>query len=80
LAKGGYIIRIRPTAMGMEVEPTERDSETSDILGQIWPLPTPMVIARKIHTVRYRSSRDNRPRPVVVDSMCAGVSTRFIDQ
>jgi hypothetical protein len=39
-----------------------------------------MAIAKKIHTVRYRSSRGNRPRLAAADSMGAGISRLLIDQ
>jgi hypothetical protein len=39
-----------------------------------------MAIAKKIQTVRYRSSRDNRPMPAAVDSIGAGISRLLIDQ
>ena len=34
LAKGGYIIRIKPTAIGIDVEPIVSELVKSEILGQ----------------------------------------------
>jgi len=65
LASGGYIINIKPTAIGMDVDPIESDWVKSEIPGHKWPLPTPMAIAKNIQTVRNRSSRDSRPMPVI---------------
>jgi len=52
LANGGYIIRIRPIAMGMEVVPTEASWIARPICGHRYPAPTPTAMARKIQTVR----------------------------
>jgi hypothetical protein len=65
LARGGYIIKMRPTAMGREVVPTVKDSVKSATLGQRYPIPTPTAMARNIQTVRKRSRRDNRRNPIL---------------
>ena len=53
LASGGYIIRIRPMAMGMLVVPTE-NGVLNDCTapGNRKPSATPSAMARKIHSVR----------------------------
>ncbi|MNN69718.1 hypothetical protein D3C81_1855290 [compost metagenome] len=51
-ARGGYIITMRPMAMGMFVEPTDRLFSHA---GNPWnrlPRPMPRPMARKIQTVR----------------------------
>jgi hypothetical protein len=67
LARGGYIIRIRPTAMGTEVVPTVKDSVKSATPGQRYLIPTPSAMARNIQSVRNRSKRDNLPNPIPDD-------------
>ena len=52
LASGGYIIRIRPSAMGMFVVPTWKRLMNDSMPGRKCPSPTPTAIARKIQTVR----------------------------
>ena len=52
LARGGYIIRISPTAMGMLVVPTENRFQKVAMPGHSQPAPTPDAMARKIHRVR----------------------------
>ena len=52
LANGGYIIRIRPMAMGMLVVPTLKRSMNDATSGTKCPNPTPTAMARKIQTVR----------------------------
>src|SRR5512141_2083923 len=60
LAKGGYIIRIRPMAMGMLVVPTWNWLINDSTDGSSAPMATPAPMARKIHKVRKRSSLDSR--------------------
>jgi hypothetical protein len=52
LASGGYIIRMRPTAMGMDVVPTLNSSSKGTMPGNTYPAATPTPMARKIQTVR----------------------------
>src|SRR5512133_60161 len=59
-ASGGYIITIRPTAMGIFVVPLEREFQKSAIPGLLQPINTPATIARNIHSVRYLSSNLSR--------------------
>src|SRR6185436_13988763 len=60
LAKGGYIIRIRPMAMGILDVPTWKLLMKDSTDGNNAPSATPTAIARKIHNVRYRSNVDRR--------------------
>src|SRR5918997_202755 len=84
LAKGGYIIKIRPAAMGREVVPTVKDSVKSATPGQKYPKPTPTAMARNIQSVRNRSRRDNLRNPILDDPASACVlsitSTKQHDQ
>ncbi len=59
-ARGGYIIRIRPIAMGIEVVPTEREVIIPGTAGEKYPIPIPTAMARKIHRVRYLSRNESR--------------------
>jgi hypothetical protein len=59
LARGGYIITISPTAIGIEVVPIVNFSKKVAKLGKKLPMATPKAIARKIHKVRKRSNKDN---------------------
>ncbi|MNT88443.1 hypothetical protein D3C72_2290090 [compost metagenome] len=52
MASGGYIITIRPMAMGILVEPTDRLFSQAGSPSNRLPSPTPMAMARKIQTVR----------------------------
>jgi hypothetical protein len=49
---GGYIIRIKPMAIGILVVPCERELIQLEEFGKKLPIPTPIAIARKIHSVR----------------------------
>ncbi len=51
-ASGGYIIRISPMAMGMEVVPTLKRSRNGTTPGTRYPSPTPTAMAGKIQSVR----------------------------
>ena len=55
LANGGYIITMRPMAKGILVVPDSNRCQKSVIPGLIYPMNTPMNIARNIHSVRYLS-------------------------
>src|ERR1017187_491867 len=59
-AKGGYIIRMRPTAIGMEVVPALKRFRKGTTPGSAQPAATPTSMAVKIHTVRYRSKKLRR--------------------
>ena len=59
LTSGGYIITINPSAIGHEIVPVLIDSNTTDIPGNRYPRPTPNAIAKKIHSVKYRSKKDS---------------------
>src|SRR5574344_1683340 len=59
LASGGNIINISPAANGKFVEPTSKCPQKSTIPGYTYPTPTPINIARNIHSVRNRSRKDN---------------------
>ena len=61
-ASGGYIIRIRPMAMGMLVVPTDRPSIQPGSPGTTVPSSTPSAMAAKIHNVSQRSRKDRRVR------------------
>jgi hypothetical protein len=54
-ARGGYIIRMSPMAMGSGAGPTFTLSMTSAAPGHTYPSRTPAAMARKIQSVRYRS-------------------------
>jgi hypothetical protein len=61
-ASGGYIIRIRPIAIGIFVVLSGDDFkefQKSAIEGKKYPETTPVNIARNIHRVRYRSRSFN---------------------
>ena len=52
LAKGGYIIKMRPSAIGTFVAPIWKESMKPLTLGTSVPSAMPAPIAAKIHTVR----------------------------
>jgi hypothetical protein len=55
LARGGYIITISPIAIGMLVVPEDMLFQNPATEGEAHPANTPIIIARKIQRVRYRS-------------------------
>jgi len=57
LAKGGYIIRIRPIAIGILVLPELKLSINEELEGNKYPIPTPIAMAIKIQSVRYWSRK-----------------------
>ena len=59
-ANGGYIIKIKPIAIGIFVVPTETRSNASAIPGTAYPASTPIPIARKIQSVKNRSRKPSR--------------------
>ena len=52
LVKGGYIMTMSPTAIGMEVVPMLKRFRNGTIPGICQPKATPMTMAAKIHAVR----------------------------
>ena len=50
--KGGYIITINPTAIGIEVVPMLKRSRNGTTPGTSHPSPTPAAMAAKIQAVR----------------------------
>ena len=50
--KGGYIITIRPAAIGIEVVPMLKRPRNGTTPGTSHPSPTPTTIAAKIQAVR----------------------------
>jgi hypothetical protein len=50
--KGGYIITMSPTAIGIDVVPTLKRFKNGTTPGTSQPSPTPSAIDRKIHAVR----------------------------
>ena len=63
--KGGYIMTIRPRAIGIEVVPMLKRLRNGTTPGIAEPRSTPSIIAPKIHAVRYRS-RDRSLLVVVI--------------
>jgi hypothetical protein len=59
LAKGGYIIKIKPMAKGRFVVPFEKEFMNVAEDGKRLPIPMPMAIAKKIHKVKYLSKKLN---------------------
>ena len=59
LARGGYIIRISPIAIGILVVPTWNWFQKSTTPGNTKPQPTPMNMARKIHSVKNLSRKES---------------------
>src|SRR3546814_19673455 len=57
LAKGGYIIRMRPMARGTLVVPLLKELLKAVLEGIKYPITIPRAIARNIHRVRYRSHK-----------------------
>jgi hypothetical protein len=57
-AKGGYIIKIKPMAMGILVEPLENLFIKPGVPGKIFPMSTPIAMAKNIHKLRYLSKKD----------------------
>ena len=52
LVSGGYIIRINPIAKGILVVPEDKLLNVLGMEGRQYPNPTPIIIARNIHSVR----------------------------
>jgi hypothetical protein len=57
LASGGYIINIKPIAIGMFVVPLENELMKLLLEGKKYPSATPRAIARKIQRVKNRSRK-----------------------
>ena len=58
-AKGGYIIKIKPIAIGMLVVPLLNEFIMLGNVGIKYPSPTPIAIATNIHKVRFLSRKLN---------------------
>ena len=58
-ASGGYIMRISPMAIGIDVVPTERLVISAGTAGEKYPMAIPAAMARKIQSVRYRSRNES---------------------
>jgi hypothetical protein len=58
-ASGGYIIKMSPIAMGIEVDPILIDFRNPEKEGISFPRSTPRAIAVKIHSVRYLSKNES---------------------
>src|ERR1700675_990972 len=59
-ARGGYILRVNPNPMGIEVVPTLKWFRKGTIPGRTQPATTPTSMAVKIQSVRYRSRKLRR--------------------
>lgn len=55
-AKGEYIMRMSPAAMGIFVVPTLMESSATETPGKAAPMPTPVTMARNIQSVSRRSN------------------------
>ena len=51
-ASGGYIIRMSPIAIGIDVVPTESPVISAGTAGEKYPMAIPAAMARKIQRVR----------------------------
>ncbi|GAA4270646.1 hypothetical protein GCM10022257_27470 [Hyunsoonleella aestuarii] len=58
-AKGGYIINIKPIAMGIFVVPLLNEFMMLGNVGIKYPSPTPIAIVINIHNVRFLSRKLN---------------------
>jgi spore cortex formation protein SpoVR/YcgB (stage V sporulation) len=58
-ANGGYIMMMRPMAIGMFVVPDWKRLTKPAVEGTKWPRATPIAMARKIHRVRKRSRNES---------------------
>ncbi len=52
LAKGGYIIKIKPIAKGILLDPFENEFTKPALEGIKYPIPTPKAMAENIQRVR----------------------------
>src|SRR5690606_24584975 len=59
LANGGYIINMRPIAIGIFVVPVLNELRYSGNEGIKYPMPTPTAMARNIQRVRFLSRKFN---------------------
>ena len=57
--KGGYIINIKPIAIGIFVVPLLNEFKMSGKVGIKYPIPTLIAIATNIHKVRFLSRKFN---------------------
>jgi len=78
--QGGYIITIRPTAMGIDVVPMGRALDSlADPVAKHIRRPRPIAIARKIHKVRTYRGTTNRLmfRTSPPDAAASGLGRTF---
>ncbi len=75
LAKGGYIIKISPTAIGIDVVPTLNEFIKSPT-PVLQPSSTPTPIARNIHSVKNLSR--NERRLVAVSGCLLIITPRYL--
>jgi hypothetical protein len=73
-AKGGYIIRIKPTAKGMLVVPDENELMNVEDEGKKYPNATPIPIEKNIHKVKYRSKKVSRFRSFAGAQLSADIN------
>ena len=59
LARGGYIMRMRPMAIGILVVPTWKLLIKDSVPWMKYPRPTPRAIAANIQSVRNRSTKES---------------------
>src|ERR1035437_8891160 len=64
--KGGYIMTISPTAIGIDVVPTLNCPRNGTMPGTSQPDKTPRAMAAKIQPVKYRSRNPRREAVVVL--------------
>jgi hypothetical protein len=57
--RGGYIIIINPIAMGHEIVPELMSAKDFATDGSKYPPNTPIIIAAKIHIVKYLSKKES---------------------
>src|SRR5690606_5024893 len=74
-ASGGYIIKINPIAKGILVVPLEKEFINTDEDGIRYPIVTPIIIAIKIQSVRYRSRNPILFRSAAGAQLFADIST-----
>lgn len=60
LARGGYIINIKPMASGILVVPSDIEFMNAELEGIKYPIPIPVAIAKNIQRVRYLSKNPRR--------------------
>ena len=76
LAKGGYIIRMSPTAIGMLVVPTWNELMNPSTPGTNMPMATPAAMAAKIQNGKPAVEEGELPRDAVGHQTYAGFVAR----